>query len=193
MKTKLFSIAILCFFSSSIFAQSFSFGVKGGANLGKISGESFKDEFTLGYHAGVFATIPLGKKWAIQPEVMLSQVNVDTARDFSQVYQFNHVDKINLQYLAIPILLNYNINKFLTIQAGPQFGIMLDKNKDLLQNGKDAFKTENFAMAAGLQLNLLKFRVYGRFVGGLTDISNIGSADTWKTQSIQLGVGFSLF
>ena len=193
MKTKLFSFAILCFISSSIFAQSFSVGIKGGANLGKITGQSFKDKFTLGYHAGAFATIPLGKKWAIQPEAMLSQVNVDTASDFSQVYQFNHVDKINLQYLSIPILLNYNINKFLTLQAGHQFGIMLDKNKDLLQNGKDAFKTQNFAVAAGLQLNLLKFRVYGRFVGGLTDISNIGSADTWKTQSIQLGVGIALF
>ena len=193
MKTKLFSLAIVCFISSSIFAQTFSLGIKGGANLGKISGQSFKDEFTLGYHVGAFATIPLGKKWAIQPEAMLSQVNVDTANNFSQVYQFNHVDKINLQYLSIPILLNYNINKVLTLQAGPQFSIMLDKNKDLLQNGKDAFKTENFALAAGLQLNLLKFRVYGRFVGGVTDISNIGSADTWKTQSIQVGVGFALF
>jgi hypothetical protein len=193
MKTKLFFLAILCFISSAIFAQSFSLGVKGGANLGKISGQSFKDQFTLGYHVGAFATIPIGKKWAIQPEAMLSQVNVDTASNFSQVYQFNHVDKINLQYLSIPILLNYNINKFLTIQAGPQFSIMLDKNKDLLQNGKDAFKTQNFALAAGLQLNLLKFRVYGRFVSGLTDINNIGSADTWKTQTIQLGVGIALF
>ena len=147
----------------------------------------------MGYHVGAFATIPIGKKLAIQPEAMLSQVNVDTASNFSQVYEFNHVDKINLQYLSIPILLNYNINKFLTIQAGPQFSIMLDKNKDLLQNGKDAFKTQNFALAAGLQLNLLKFRVYGRFVSGLTDISNIGSADTWKTQTIQLGVGIALF
>ena len=193
MKTKLFSLAILCFISSAIFAQSFSLGVKGGANLGKISGQSFKDQFTLGYHVGAFATIPIGKKLAIQPEAMLSQVNVDTASNFSQVYEFNHVDKINLQSLSIPILLNYNINKFLTIQAGPQFSIMLDKNKDLLQNGKDAFKTQNFALAAGLQLNLLKFRVYGRFVSGLTDISNIGSADTWKTQTIQLGVGIALF
>jgi hypothetical protein len=193
MKTKLFFLAILCFISSAIFAQSFSLGVKGGANLGKISGQSFKDQFTLGYHVGAFATIPIGKKLAIQPEAMLSQVNVDTASNFSQVYQFNHVDKINLQYLSIPILLNYNINKFLTIQAGPQFSIMLDKNKDLLQNGKDAFKTQNFALAAGLQLNLLKFRVYGRFVSGLTDINNIGSADTWKTQTIQLGVGIALF
>lgn len=194
MKTKLFSIAVLLFVSSSLFAQGFSLGVKGGANLGKMSGQSFKDEFTLGYHVGAFATIDFSKKFGIQPEVLLSQTNVDTASNFSQVFHpVTPVSKINLQYLTIPILLNYNVAKVLTLQAGPQFGIMLDKNKDLVQNGKDAFKSQNFSVVAGVQLNLLKFRAYGRFVGGLTDINNIGNSDTWKTQAIQLGVGFALF
>jgi hypothetical protein len=192
MKTKLLSIAVLLFISSSLFSQGLKIGIKGGANLGKISGQSFKDEFTLGYHVGAFATIGLGEKFAIQPEVMLSQTNLDTASNFSEVTQFNHIDKIDLQFLTIPILLNYNLNKFITLQAGPQFGILLDKNKDLLKNGEDAFKSGDFSMAAGLQLNLLKFRVYGRFVGGLTDLNNIGNDDTWKTQTIQLGVGISL-
>ena len=192
MKTKLFSIAVLLFISSSVFSQGFSAGIKGGANLGKISGQSFKNEFTLGYHVGAFATINFSKKWGIQPEVLLSQTNVDTTSNFSQVTQFNHVNKINLQYLTIPLLLNYNLNKFITLQAGPQYGILLDKNKNLLQNGKDAFKSGNFSIAAGLQLNILKFRIYGRFVGGMTDLNNIGTADAWKTQTIQLGVGWSL-
>jgi hypothetical protein len=191
MKTKLLSIVVLLFMSSSVFSQGLTFGIKGGANLGKISGHSFKDEFTLGYHVGAFATIG-GKKWAIQPEVLLSQVNADTATSFNQVYQFNNVSKIQLKYLTIPIMLNYNLSNLLTIQAGPQFGILLDQNKNLVQNGKDAFKSGDFSLAAGLQLNLLKFRVYGRFVGGVTDLNNIKSDDTWKVQAIQLGVGIAL-
>ncbi|HSV10634.1 MAG TPA: porin family protein [Hanamia sp.] len=191
MKTKLLSIVVLLFISSSVFSQGLTFGIKGGANLGKISGHSFKDEFTLGYHVGAFATIG-GKKWAIQPEVLLSQVNADTATSFNQVYQFNNVSKIQLKYLTIPIMLNYNLSNLLTIQAGPQFGILLDQNKNLVQNGKDAFKSGDFSLAAGLQLNLLKFRVYGRFVGGVTDLNNIKSDDTWKVQAIQLGVGIAL-
>lgn len=192
MKTKLFSAIILLFISSSLFSQGLSFGIKGGATMGKISGQSFKNEFTLAYHVGAFVTIS-GKKWGIQPEVLFSQVNADTATNFSQVYAFNHVNQIQLKGLTIPIMVNYHLNHFLTLQAGPQFGVILDQNKNLLQNGNDAFKSGNFSVAAGLQLNLLKFRVYGRFVGGVTDLNNISSNDAWRVQSIQLGVGIALF
>jgi hypothetical protein len=191
MKTKLLSFIIFLFISSSLFSQGLSFGIKGGATMGKISGQAFKDQFTLGYHVGAFATIGSGKI-AIQPEVLFSQVNVDTASNFSQVYQFNNVSKVKLQQLLIPILLNINLNKIITLQAGPQFGILIDNNKSFLQNGKDAFKSGDFSMVAGVQLHLLKFRVYGRFVGGLTDLNNIQSSDTWKTTAIQLGVGLGL-
>jgi hypothetical protein len=193
MKTKLLTIALLVFISSSAISQGLHLGIKGGANLGKISGKSFKDEFNLGYHVGAFATIGLGEKFAIQPEVVFNQTNTDTSTKFSEIYSgFNHINDIELHYLSIPILLNYNINKIITLQAGPQFGILLDQNKNLLQNGEDAFKSGEFSLVGGLQLNLLKFRIYGRYVGGLTDLKNIQAADTWKASAIQLGVGIAL-
>ncbi len=192
MKTKLIPFAILLFISSSLFSQTFKLGVKGGANLGKVSGASFKDKFTLGYNVGGFATIGLGDKFAIQPEVMFNQVNNDTATSFSEVFKVRNAGQIQLKFLSIPILLNYNVNKFITLQAGPQFGILLNKNDNLLQNGNNAFKSGNFSLVGGAQLNLLKFRVYGRFVGGQTDINNLSGNDTWKTKAIQLGVGFTL-
>jgi hypothetical protein len=192
MKTKIIPvIAMLLFISSSLFSQGLTFGIKGGASLGKINGHTFKDEFTLGYHVGAFATIG-GKKWAIQPEVLLNQVNTDTATSFNEITGLNNVSKIQLKYLSIPIMLNYNISNLLTIQAGPQFGILLDHDKNLVQNGKDAFKSGDFSLAAGLQLNVLKFRAYGRFVGGVTDLNNISNDDTWKIQAIQLGIGIAL-
>ena len=50
MKTKLLTFALLLFIGSSAFSQSLAIGIKGGANLGRIDGQSFKDEFALGYH-----------------------------------------------------------------------------------------------------------------------------------------------
>jgi hypothetical protein len=191
MKTKILSIALLLFISFSAFSQGLSFGIKGGATLGKMTGQAFKDQFTLGYHVGAFATVGFGK-FGIQPEVLFNQTNVDTASNFSQVYQFNHVDKVQLKALTIPVLLNYNLNKIITLQAGPQFGILIDNNKSFVQNGTDAFKSGNFSLVGGVQLHLLKFRVYGRFIGGLTDLNNVQSSDTWKTSAIQLGVGIGL-
>jgi hypothetical protein len=192
MKTKLISIALLLFIGSSAFSQSLSFGIKGGANLGKISGQSFKNEFTLGYHVGGFVTIGLGKKFAIQPEVLFNQVNVDTSSSFNQVFRPNNISKIQLKYLSIPIIMNYNLSNLFALQVGPQFGILMDKNKNLSQNGQDAFKNGDFSMLGGIQLKLLKFRIYGRYVIGLNDISNITNSDKWKNQTVQLGVGIAL-
>jgi len=192
MKTKYCLLIAFVFFTSSLFAQGFTIGIKGGANLGKISGKSFKNEFTLGYQIGGFATIPLGSKIAIQPEVLFNQTNVDTSSKFSDIYAFNKINNIELKQLTIPIMLNYNLNKYVTLQVGPQFGVVINQDKNLVQNGKDAFKSGDFAVAAGLQLNLSKFRVYGRFSGGVTDLDNLGENDTWKVQNIQLGLGLAL-
>jgi hypothetical protein len=191
MKTKLLTFALLLFIGSSAFSQ-FSLGIKAGANLGKIEGQTFKDEFALGYHAGAFATIPLGKKFAIQPEVLFNQINNDTTTSFSDVFKVKNASNIQLKYLSIPILLNYKINKIITIQAGPQFGVLMNENDNLLQNGQNAFKTGDFSLVGGLQLRLLKLRIYGRYVGGMTDINHLSSSSTWKASAIQLGVGFSI-
>lgn len=192
MRQKAILIAIMAFTFFNVHAQGFKFGIKGGADMHKLSGSSFKDEFTFGYHLGLFADIKLGSKLGIQPEVYFSQVNVDTSSQFSSVYQFNNVKDVKLSYLNIPVLLNYYANSVITLQAGPQVGVMIDKNKNLLNNGKDAFKTGDFSMVAGLQLKFSKIRLYGRYVVGLNNINDIDNRDKWKNQTIHLGLGLAL-
>jgi len=193
MKTKFLSLAMMLFVCSVAYSQGLTFGIKGGATFNKLSGKSFKEEFSFGYHAGAFGTLSLGKKVAIQPEVLFNQVNIDTASDFSAVSpNFNRVKDVQLKYLTIPVLLNYNISNLFALQAGPQFGILIDQDKDFLQNGEEAFKKGDFSMVGGLQLKLLKFRIYGRYVVGLNDISDVQNSGKWKSQSVQLGIGIAL-
>jgi len=192
MKTKLISLAFMLFICSVSFSQGLTFGIKGGATMNKLTGKSFKEEFTFGYHIGAFATLGMGGKLSLQPEVLFNQVNQDTSSSFSSVYQFNKINEVQLKYLSIPILLNYNMSNLFALQVGPQFGILIDQNKNMLQNGGDAFKKGDFSMVGGVQLKLTKLRVYGRYVVGLNDISNIGNKDQWKSQSIQLGLGLAL-
>jgi hypothetical protein len=192
MKTRLLLTAAISILSFAAFSQSFKIGAKGGVTMNKISGQTFKEKFTYGYHIGGFATIGLGKKFAVQPEVLFNQVNVDTSDKFSSVYQFNKLSQVQLKYLSIPILLNYNAGRLITLQAGPQFGVLINKSNTLVQNGKDAFKSGDFSMLGGVQLNVSHFRIYGRYAVGLNNLNDIDNKDKWKNQSIQLGVGLTL-
>lgn len=192
MKTKLLLPAILILISTSAFSQKIHIGFKGGASINKLTGKSFKEEFSFGYHVGGFVEIGLGKKFGIQPEILFSQTNVDTSSSFSSVYQFKKLDKVQLRYLSFPILLNIKPIKMLTLQVGPQFGILTNKSSTLLQNGQQAFKSGDFSMLAGAQVNISHFKIYGRYAIGLNNINDIDNQEKWKNQSVQLGVGFSL-
>ncbi|HRQ51946.1 MAG TPA: PorT family protein, partial [Agriterribacter sp.] len=81
---------------------------------------------------------------------------------------------------------------FFTLQAGPQFGILMSKQNTLLENGGEAFKNGDFSMVGGAQINILKLRVYGRYGIGLYNINDIDNRDNWKSQTVQLGVGIAL-
>ena len=194
MKSYFLSLALVAISLNVANAQSFHAGIKFGANINKLSGQSFKDEFTYGYHAGIFTEIPISRKWTIQPEVVFSEVNKDTSSKFSQLYNLNanRASNIKFSYLTVPLILNYNITSLVSLQAGPQFGILLDQHKDLLQNGKAAFKQGDFSMVGGVQVKLSSFRLYARYVVGLNNLNDIDNQDNWKNQSIQVGVGLSI-
>jgi hypothetical protein len=190
----LFVVAALVF-SSTVFAQ-FDLGIKGGVNINKIDGKSFRDEFKYGYHLGGFMTVGLGKKIGIQPEVLYSQNTLRVDSSFTNavnVFQ-NGLTDVKLNYISIPILLNYKlIGNMLTLQAGPQFGILIDQSRNLLQNGGDAFKKGDFSMVGGVQLKVWKLLVNGRYVVGLNNISDITDDNKWKGQGFQISAGLAIF
>lgn len=192
---KIIAIAILSIALSGVAnAQRFSVGGKAGANLTKITGKAFKEEFNLGYHLGAFAEIDLNQKWGIQPELIWNQVNAQRASGIDSVLNNwqNNTGSIQLRYLTIPILLRYNVGNLVTLHLGPQFGILASKDKTLWNNSKEAFKSGDFAMVGGVQINLKGLRAYGRYNVGLSNINDIDNQDKWKSQQLQFGVGLAL-
>jgi len=195
MKRILIFSAIILFLSSSAFSQGFHFGIKGGADLHKLTGSTFSEKFSFGYHLGGFAEIGLSKKIALQPELYYSEVNYDTANNFRGIYpNLSTIQNVSFSYINIPILLDIKLNKAFMLQVGPQFGILVNSSQDLVSNGKDAFKKGDFSMVGGVQINLMSFCIYGRYVAGLSDVSNIDvssitNSSSWKSQTVHLGVG----
>ena len=77
---------LLAAFTSSVSAQV-KIGPKLGANLQKIGGQSFKDGYQLGYYAGGFMEMNLGKRFQLQPEVLFSETKYDQSSDFRDIYK----------------------------------------------------------------------------------------------------------
>jgi len=194
MKTKLICLVAVIFISHSMMAQ-FHIGIKGGANMNKVDGKSFKQEFSYGYHLGGFAEIGFGNRFGIQPEVLFNQYTTKVDSSFNAIYKnlFNGEKNgnIKLNYLSIPLLLTYKVIGPLSIQAGPQFGILIEQDKTLLENGGQAFKNGDFSLVAGAQLKISALRVSGRYAIGLNNINDIDNKDQWKNQVLQLSVGIA--
>ena len=196
MKTKLAIMAVALLSMQAASAQ-FRLGAKVGANLVKVAGKSFKDEFRYGYHLGGFAEIGLtgDGKLSIQPEVLFNQYATTLDSNFKSVYENvinSNQSRVKLNYLSIPILVNYKLVGPIYLQAGPAFSILMDQSRTFLQNGGDAFKKGDFSMLGGAQIRLAKLYLTGRYAIGLANINDIDDKDKWKSQVVQLSLGLSL-
>lgn len=195
MKPKIYALIAFVLLAQAAMAQ-FHLGIKGGANITKVDGKAFRDEFRYGYHLGGFAEIGLGKKLSIQPEVLFNQYQTRADSSFSSVYEgavdFSNYRNVTLNYLSIPILVNYKLGKLMSLQVGPQFGVLLDQNKNLLENGGAAFTKGDFSMVGGAQIYLGPLRLTGRYFVGLNNISDIDNQNKWNNQGFNLSVGIAL-
>ena len=195
MKANILLLFIAAISLTTLNAQSIHLGIKGGASVNKLTGQSFTDKFSFGYHFGGFIEIGISKKLSLQPEVFVSQIKQDTSSQFRAIY--NNLlgvapSNIQLSYLNLPILLGYKVSDQFSIQLGPQYSILMNQNANLLQNGKNAFKNGDFSVLGGLQLEVSKFRIYGRYAIGLNNLNDIDKKDEWKNQSLQIGIGLTI-
>src|SRR5450432_28028 len=197
-KLSFLAIAVFIFSVSRIQAQGFHLGVKAGANLASINVRSFDEGFNWGFMAGAFAEVNVSSKWGLQPELLFSSTKTQTASDFSSIVnEAGNVglnsQTVSLNYLSIPILLSFKPIPLLSIQVGPQFGILMNTSQNITSNGKNAFKSGDFAIVGGAQLNVGGFKAGARYIFGLTNINDVTSVDTWNNRNIQFYVGFRIF
>lgn len=191
-------LAVLVFASATIFAQGFKIGPKVGINASGLNEKKISEGFDFGYQAGLFSEIMFTKGFGIQPELLFTQTNLKRADNLSTVVpELSQVNEIKLNYLSVPVLLNFKPVKFVTFQVGPQFSMLRNKEQSLGSNATAAFKSGDVALLGGVQLKVLSFRIYARYAVGLSDVSNLQSATNaaatgWKTRSIQAGVGLAL-
>jgi hypothetical protein len=193
--TKLFlSVAFLTVLNFGSNAQStFSFGAKAGANIFKLSGNSFDKKFAVGFNAGGYAELNLNSSWGLQPEVLFSQASATTSESFNQQYQGVSFQRTSLDYISVPILIAFRPAKEFTILAGPQVGYLLYQTQNVVQYKTDAFKKADISIAFGGQFNLGKVKLGARYVIELNNINGLDNADNWQNQGFQFYFGYRLW
>jgi len=153
------------------------------------------DRHAASYHGGLTFQIGLTSKISLVPEVLLSQTKLSTNPSIVDVIGNSALkpETYHLNYMIIPLLVQVKPFPMLALQAGPQYGILLDQKKDGKENAQLAFKQGEFSFVGGAKVNLGGFFVYGRYVVGLQNINELQDQANWKTTQWQLGLGLNLF
>jgi hypothetical protein len=128
------SMLVLCtlLLCATITAQTekVKIGVKAGLNIASLTFDENELESSqkTGFTAGIMAEIPLAKNFSVQPEVLYSQQGMKFSYSDIDVANSSYKSTITLNYLNIPVMLKYYVLKGLSVQAGPQIGILLKSN-----------------------------------------------------------------
>jgi len=173
----------------------FRFGAKGGVNINKITGQSYKSGFNYNYQLGAFLQINFSSRIGIQPEVSFVQSSSEFSHDANTVYDDLFLDgsqkKSKLNYLEVPVLLNVSLgpSKRVKLQLGPSYGGLLKQTTDSLKNNGNIYKNADWSAIGGLWIQLPVVNLGARYKLGLSDLNAVDDRQTWKSQAIQVFVG----
>lgn len=115
--------------------------------------------------------------FSIQPELLYS---TQGATYTNAIEEF----KNELGYLSVPVLIKVNLNKFVSLDFGPQASFLLSERENVDFRRSETFE---FGAAAGLTFNITKnLFLQGRYVAGLTEATREA---TIKNSVVQLSAG----
>lgn len=187
--------------SSLSFAQQF--GIKGGMNVSSLSEDaSLSDQKSkIGFNAGVFMNAPLAENFSIQPELLYTQYG---DKGNATIAGTEYSNSRNLDYIALPVMFQYNATPSFYLEAGPEFGFLVSaKNKTKNEttgetltesdNYKDDLNGFNFGLGLGAGYYFTpNIGLTARYVAGLTDIAKDrpSGSDAVKNNVFQVGLAY---
>ncbi|KAA9036337.1 PorT family protein [Ginsengibacter hankyongi] len=185
---KKFSVLVLSLcLLTTVHAQHAHLGIKGGVNIANLHyNNNTTTDAKVGLNLGVLAHIHTSsKKWAIQPELLYSLEGANSKIDQEGTAH------INLNYLNVPILLQYMFDNGFRLEGGPQIGFLLSaktKVGDVTVNNK-GFQSTAVSIPLGVgYLTSSGFGLDARYVFGLTNINDNKNGPTIQSNVFQLGI-----
>ena len=166
------------------------FGVKAGINISDFTGNGYenfeKSDSRTSFHLGVLTELYLAPHWNFQPEFLYSEQGY-----FLKNSNSSESLELELSYLELPLLAEFGLLKNLHLQAGPQLGYLLNKDK-LPENGENGtifnYNSFDFSLIFGAEFEIRNFFIYGRYNPGINQIVNSSDVDT-HNRVLQAGLG----
>lgn len=205
-KTLLVIIVSTLLFVSAGIAQdkgsSLHFGPKVGLNLSNVydsEEENFDADAKVGFAAGIFVAIPLGRLLGIQPELLYSQKGFKASGSMlGNDYTFTRT----LNYLDIPLLVVVKPSEMFSIVAGPQYSYLMS-TKDVFENSflnteqeeefdNDNLRKNTLCFLGGFDINLSSIVIGARVGWDLFQNNGDESSTTPRYKNVwcQATVGF---
>jgi long-subunit fatty acid transport protein len=165
-------------------AQETKFGAKAGLNMSNITGDNSGDnKMKIGFQVGVFANIGIAEQFAVQPELLYSAQGAKFDGGSSE-----------LNYINIPIMLQYIVAEKLRLEAGPQIGILMSAKTKIDGVGsidsKDGTNTTDLGVGVGIGYDVAENINLGlRYTIGVSNINKEGDAKN-ANSNLAFAIGY---
>lgn len=189
---KISLILILSVCSLLAHGQRSGFGIRFGPNLSNVTDIDEKAQSKLAFHAGVFYIARFSDKFRLRPEV---EYSVQGAKDEIESLDANFDLEltVNYNYVNFRLLADFRLFDKLSLQAGPQFGILTlaqlktDVSKENLTEEFSSSTDISIAMGLGYRLSD-RIDLNLRYNLGMTELVD----ESVRNSVFQLGFGFLL-
>jgi hypothetical protein len=200
---------IVLILGDKVATENFHLSIDGALNFASLQGLEDGNRL-IGANFGLGTHIKLGEKWHLKPEFKpLSQKgceDVEALVDLSESI-LPESTKIRLNYLDIPVLLQYNITDALFVSAGPQISFLLSGKQlsegtfegddiTLRLDTKTLFNTVDFSFPVEVGYsftlsrkgNKLDINTFARYSYGFTEVMKDPVNGSARNSVLQLGL-----
>ena len=164
-------------------------GFKVGANFIDYQKDANNSESAFGYHAGMYMSFRISRRFGLQPELLYSQ-----QRAFDLLTTDNHA---TFGYFAFPLVGKIFVTKHLNVQVVPQIGHLINATMRAPGvppfNGKTFFKGLDLSVGGGIGIESSKgLNASVRYFYGFSDTFKpvINPGDSPKN-TLQVSIGYT--
>ena len=190
MRIYLITLIIAVVATNALQAQHLNIGIKGGLNMYNVVNENnnYGDPIA-GFHIGLVSHFHLNDQFALQPELVFSTQGSNNTNDGLN-------SKLNLNYINVPVSLQYMFDNGFRLFAGPQLSFLVGAKS--YSNNTELDRTDDFNgidFGAVLGMSYINpnsnLGIDVRYNLGLSEINETSTVSIYN-RGIQLGL-FYLF